>query len=153
MCKVQISDRVTPFKFIVDSVGLDLIDDNISFSGDILIEGEIIKGSQAFEIKGKIECQRQFTCDRCLTETTDKQLIEFDEELENIEDNIADLTEVIRDNILAAQPVKNLCKSDCKGLCPVCGQNLNEKECSCDTFIFDPRLDALKKFFNAESEE
>ena len=40
--------------------------------------------------------------------------------------------------------LSELCKSDCKGLCPVCGQNLNEGTCTCNTFVPDPRLAALE---------
>ncbi|MEE0776702.1 MAG: DUF177 domain-containing protein, partial [Bacillota bacterium] len=35
------------------------------------------------------------------------------------------------------------CREDCKGLCPSCGQNLNNKECSCDKSPIDPRLAVL----------
>ncbi len=31
-----------------------------------------------------------------------------------------------------------------QGLCPVCGQSRNDKECGCDTHVVDPRLAALK---------
>jgi uncharacterized protein len=37
-----------------------------------------------------------------------------------------------------------VCKEDCRGLCTKCGQNLNEKECGCDTSFVDPRLAVLK---------
>ncbi len=46
-------------------------------------------------------------------------------------DNILDLTELIRESILMALPIKPLCDDLCKGLCPHCGTNLNEAQCSC----------------------
>ena len=61
-------------------------------------------------------------------------------------DDLIDVTELLRDELLAGQPMKNLCKADCKGLCPVCGANLNDGECDCDKVIVDPRLAALKNF-------
>ena len=54
------------------------------------------------------------------------------------------LDDLVRDTLLVAEPLRELCKSDCKGLCPVCGQNLNEGQCDCDTFVPDPRLAALE---------
>ena len=39
------------------------------------------------------------------------------------------------------------CKEDCKGLCPVCGTNLNEKECGCDRTVADPRMAAIQDIF------
>jgi uncharacterized protein len=47
------------------------------------------------------------------------------------ERHILDLTEVIRQHILLAAPVKPLCRTDCAGLCPQCGANLNETTCHC----------------------
>ncbi|MDR2726718.1 MAG: DUF177 domain-containing protein, partial [Deltaproteobacteria bacterium] len=41
-------------------------------------------------------------------------------------------------------PVHPLCRSDCAGLCPVCGQNLNEKACACTREQGDPKLAALR---------
>lgn len=43
-----------------------------------------------------------------------------------------------------AMPVKPLCGDDCKGLCPHCGQNLNDGECSCEETPVDSRLAVLK---------
>lgn len=47
------------------------------------------------------------------------------------EDNHIDLVEVIRQNLISAIPMRPLCKEDCKGLCPFCGQDLNLKDCGC----------------------
>ncbi len=45
---------------------------------------------------------------------------------------VLDLTEAVRQYGLAVQPLQVLCRPDCKGLCPVCGQDLNRGPCSCD---------------------
>ncbi len=45
-------------------------------------------------------------------------------------------------------PMAPLCKPDCKGLCPVCGCDLNANSCSCDTKTVDPRLAVLKNLFD-----
>jgi len=46
-------------------------------------------------------------------------------------DNIFDLTELLRQDILVAVPIKTLCSDECKGLCPRCGKNLNDGPCDC----------------------
>jgi uncharacterized protein len=46
-------------------------------------------------------------------------------------DEIIDLTEGIREDIILRLPLKNLCSEDCKGLCPRCGKNLNDGPCGC----------------------
>lgn len=42
-------------------------------------------------------------------------------------------------------PISGLCREDCQGLCPTCGQNLNEGECQCPRGEIDPRLAVLQK--------
>ena len=56
-----------------------------------------------------------------------------------------DLAPVVREQVLLALPMDALCRDDCKGLCQVCGGNLNEKECGCDRHVPDPRWAGLKK--------
>jgi uncharacterized protein len=52
--------------------------------------------------------------------------------------------DVLREQVLLALPLKVTCRADCKGLCPQCGKNLNEEQCSCSTEVEDPRWAALK---------
>jgi len=113
---------------------------------DIKIVGEVEDAGKNFVVRGRIECQKNFTCDRCLTQATERQVHEFAEEFDKTAavDDLLDVTELLRDELLAGQPMKNLCKADCKGLCPVCGANLNDGDCGCDKHIVDPRLAALK---------
>jgi uncharacterized protein len=53
------------------------------------------------------------------------------------------LEDVLREQVLLSLPVRTLCKPDCKGLCPRCGQNRNNQACTCDMGPSDPRWDAL----------
>jgi len=55
------------------------------------------------------------------------------------------LEDVIKEQILLALPVKQTCRANCKGLCPYCGQNLNEGQCSCSAAVPDPRWNALQE--------
>lgn len=54
-----------------------------------------------------------------------------------------ELDDIIREEIILDTDMVTLCDENCKGLCPKCGQNLNEKECGCDTREIDPRLAKL----------
>jgi len=58
--------------------------------------------------------------------------------------HILDLTEVVRQDLLLAQPMSALCNPDCQGLCPNCGANLNEGPCNCQREEEDPRLAVLR---------
>ena len=116
------------------------------FIGDVKIFGEVEDIGRCFVVRGRIECRKTFTCDRCLTQATKNQVHEFEEEFDKaaVAEDLINVTELLRDELLAGQPMKNLCKADCKGLCPVCGANLNDGECGCKKFTIDPRLAALE---------
>ena len=60
--------------------------------------------------------------------------IEFDEEQLSGRIDVnheLDLTDVLEQYVISELPMKPLCRSDCQGLCQVCGDNLNEKQCNC----------------------
>jgi uncharacterized protein len=54
------------------------------------------------------------------------------------------LEDILREQILLALPLKITCREDCMGLCPQCGKNLNQEQCSCAAPVEDPRWEALK---------
>ena len=53
------------------------------------------------------------------------------------------LEDVLREQVLLSLPVRTLCKPDCKGLCPRCGENRNSTACTCEVGPEDPRWEAL----------
>jgi uncharacterized protein len=55
-----------------------------------------------------------------------------------------DLDPIIREQVLLALPMHAVCREDCRGLCGMCGQNLNEAACGCESRRVDPRLAVLK---------
>lgn len=54
------------------------------------------------------------------------------------------LEDVLREQVLLAVPVKAVCGEACRGLCPQCGQNLNQGQCGCVVAESDPRWQALQ---------
>ena len=64
--------------------------------------------------------------------------------------DLLDIEDMVRDTLLAAQSLSNICKPDCKGLCPKCGHNLNEGDCGCDRFVPDPRMAALQQLLKKD---
>ena len=101
-----------------------------------------------------------FVCDRCACEFER----DFDRKYEHIlvlqlsdesgDDYIEvpeyqiELDRIVREDIILDLPSKLLCGDDCKGLCPICGRNLNEGDCGCLRAEADPRLAALSEFFS-----
>ncbi len=57
---------------------------------------------------------------------------------------VIDLDPIVREQLLLALPSYPVCRDSCKGLCPVCGANLNDRDCGCDRHVPDPRWAALK---------
>ena len=103
------------------------------------------------------------TCDRCLEEASFDLAAEVDEyylfkapsETESLgededdvdfslvgSDHTIDLTEALASAVMMDTPFVVLCKPDCKGLCPVCGENLNERDCGHATQIEEERLES-----------
>ena len=95
-------------------------------------------------------------CVRCLTSFQQTLNIDFtelyafsqrfvtDSGLLMPETGIIDLAPVLREYILLEIPISPLCRPDCKGLCPICGNNLNEGTCNHEEDSVDPRLASLK---------
>lgn len=124
-------------------------------------------GKEKARAEGKVSLKLQAQCDRCLTEVPVSLELSFDRivtspEAAAEEEEIDDLSFMegyylnvetfVYNEILGNWPAKILCKEDCKGICPKCGQNLNLKDCGCDTFVPDPRMAALQDIFNASKE-
>lgn len=130
------------------------------FKNNITVLLEIDKQHDALYIKQKIQTTGEFLCDRCvepcqadvtsedrIVYTSDREMIKYDDELRYLstEQHEIDITDDVREALLLAIPVKNLCRDDCKGICSHCGVNLNHGACDCHLTQSDPRWDTLKK--------
>ena len=120
---------------------------------------------QDIRVKGKLATSVEVPCARCLEPVVQQVERGFDllfrpvgidsghEEL-SITDAEAEigyyegegllLEDTLREQVLLALPLKTICREDCRGLCPHCGTNLNEIQCSCLDELEDPRWSALK---------
>lgn len=59
-----------------------------------------------------------------------------------------DIAPQVWDTLILSLPTDVLCRDDCRGLCPVCGINLNRESCDCSRNGADPRLDILRHIKN-----
>ncbi len=71
----------------------------------------------------------------------------FREDLEEgfAADLVIDLAEITREQVFLALPMKNVCREECAGLCPVCGMNLNRETCECRPVVGHPGFSRLKE--------
>lgn len=124
------------------------------------IHGVIRNFGGTIELDAKAHTRLKMICDRCASEferDIDFNISESFKEAENgdvdgedlnpdityFTGDTIDLDEWVYTDLILSLPGKCLCSDDCKGLCPTCGTNLNEGECSCDTRPSDPRFDVL----------
>ena len=116
----------------------------------------VTRTAQGLLLQVKMSAQTTSECARCLEpfeytldiETTDLYVFSpvsaSEADLVLPEDSIIDLGPIVRDEMLLSIPIKPICRTDCRGLCPLCGNNQNEQECDHQEDEIDPRLDALK---------
>ena len=102
-------------------------------------------------------------CDRCLEDVkrefelncvkhvdvglSDAELTEELDESNFIDGYHLDVDKLLFHEILSSWPTKVLCREDCKGLCNVCGQNLNTGSCNCEDTGLDPRMSVVRDLF------
>lgn len=111
---------------------LDLDTELIKFRSPVKIKAEISKITNAVTVHLALEALMYANCSRCLNEFEAglKKKIELNYPVDKSVLSI-DLNPGIREEIILDFPIKPLCNTDCKGLCPKCGKNLNEGGCSC----------------------
>lgn len=126
-------------------------------------------------VTGELDTVVELNCNRCLEPFDQPITIEVEEEFYPLVDlqtgaflpqgevvdeatlidekNIIDLSEVARQSLLLSLPSLPVCREDCKGICPQCGQNLNEATCDCPTESVDPRWEALRRLLDQSEDE
>lgn len=121
-----------------------ILPEGYSLKGPVAIKGRVFNRAGIVTLEFSLKAPMTLVCDRCLYEF--ENVFEYDfshilvtglsnedesEEYILCKDNVLDLDELAISDLLLQLPSKILCKEDCKGLCFVCGQNLNEATCEC----------------------
>ena len=134
------------------------VNDINAVKGDVTLtrtkSGLMVKGEMTASVRG--------ICSRCLKLIDYEVSYDFEEEAlpstitseglspkaqsDNLtidENQILDLSEVIQQYALLTMPIKPLCRPDCAGICPRCGQDLNQTACQCPPNAHDQRWSKL----------
>ena len=107
-------------------------DINVSYFAD---EDNVI------HMKVEVRIPFEFICDACGSTFKKNLYLLIDEKVKEFEsdeffsydgNNEVEIDEIVNEIILSAFPQKVLCKPDCKGLCLICGKNLNHETCDCN---------------------
>ncbi len=141
------------FPFDIDKIHLAPDLDLVNLTG----VARITRTPQGLPVQVKMRANVISQCVRCLSEFKQPLEIDFTElyafsrksvtasDLLLPEDAHIDLTPLVREYMLVAIPISPLCRPDCKGLCPICGENQNITTCHHDSEDIDPRLSVLKE--------
>ena len=135
-----------------DMPPISFMGEEFNFSEPFKAKGMILNNSKALELDMTVSGRASVHCARCgkplvvnISFPVRETLMREGEEGPEDDDIILysgreiELDDVIVSNFLMNVPVKYLCKEDCKGLCSVCGADLNEGDCGCDKDVMDPR--------------
>jgi uncharacterized protein len=133
------------------------------------VRGEVERNGREIEFRGQVSTEIEVPCNRCLKtvalpintafharfvpavswgSSPEHELGEDDLKLSVFEGDAIELRDLAREEILLAIPGHVLCCEDCKGLCPVCGGDLNAVDCKCAEQQVDSRWAALKDLRN-----
>ena len=138
--------------------------------GDLKLELWLESSPDGIWVKGGVKGNVTMECTRCLDEyrqeldigvdefyrrpglavVTDEgrrlppgaEISEEDEYV--IAEGVIDLNLLVNDAVMLSLPIRHLCAEDCRGLCQVCGINLNSGDCGCIRETIDPRLEVLR---------
>lgn len=159
--EIRLEDFTTPLikrveDFSAETVNIWLIEHNgFRSSGDIHIDASFSRSNVQVLMQAKMTGQIIGVCSRCLedalinidTDITIMFLPNYQErrykedekielrgeelDVEYYKGNRIEVDYLFREELLLAIPFSPLCSEECKGLCPVCGGNLNKVECTC----------------------
>ena len=133
---------------------------------EVTATAELLDGQ--IRVEGHLETKIELVCARCLEPVVEEVSRSFDlfyaplpkdQDTRHKEDRLRDDDTGIgfdggdglwlavggAEQVLLALPLKVICQSDCKGLCPNCGANLNHERCRCETHATDPRMAPLAR--------
>lgn len=114
----------------VDPAGMELDTQVLRFPRPLRVTATFHRERQTVLAAVRVEGDTERTCGRCLEPYAGPYDNAFDLDYEVREDPFLDITDDVRQEILLSCPIRFLCKEDCRGLCPRCGTNLNERRCA-----------------------
>ena len=146
---------------------VEFFDPKLRQTGPLKAAGkvELVTGSLGeIRVKGHLAVSMEADCDRCLEPAqcpvdSDFELYyrpvaegygeevaidQSEAEMGFYEGDGVELKDALREYVLLALPMQRVCNDNCKGICPVCGQSRNQKDCGCHTEAVDDRWAALK---------
>ena len=119
------------------AVPVELDMDLGKLAGAVDVDAHLVRTGAGFEVTGEAAAQLDLQCHRCLTPISDELTVVLDDLVTDdpedgqptVEGDRIDLLPIVRDAVGLAMPLRPICRVDCQGLCPVCGNDLNSDPC------------------------
>lgn len=163
---IKNGDGLMPLDCNIDLTDLDFMGEEFKFLAPLKLVGKIVNNSKNLEIRAEVSGGMLVHCARCAKPfeakvefPVNEVLVRGDEDSVTDPDVIIfsgyelDLTDIVVNNFLMNVPGRYLCREDCRGLCPVCGCDLNESSCDCSSEAIDPRWEALAEIIKDTTTE
>lgn len=114
-----------------------------TFLSPVSVKGKVVNRAGVVTLSYSVCFTLKALCDRCLCEFERQYNYDFEhilvrslntdnDEYIVTESDCLDLDDLAVMDILLQLPTKILCREDCKGLCPICGTDLNYNDCTCN---------------------
>ena len=144
-------------------------DDQYRVKDTVTLDLEVRKDGAKVRLVGRLDAALELGCSRCLepfplvvgvdvdllylpvsdnTTAGEVRIEESDLRVAFYRGDQIDLGQLMHEQFQLALPMKPLCRTDCRGLCAVCGGNRNTTACQCVARWDDPRLAVLKGLLN-----
>jgi uncharacterized protein len=133
ICVNEITSQGLDVEKDIDSrdLGLELLE--VQYPSGVRVKAHLERAKDIVQAQVFIKVRQVISCSRCLEqfECVFEKNANFVYKLDK--QHVLDFSDDIRDTIILEYPIKQLCKTDCKGLCQVCGSDLNKGACACKT--------------------
>ena len=161
--------KAAEFAMDAESCGISTGDADCRFTAPVSVNAELTNVKGMIRVKGAVATSYETYCARCLktiaceiSKPFENEYVQYgslgevtaeDAEVFEYSDKEIDISLAIREAVLLEIPFRHLCSEGCLSLCPTCGKDLNEGECSCAQPEGDIRFEALRALYKDEGDE
>lgn len=127
----RVPEEGTTMEATYDPAALDMERDDTHLASPIHVNSFVWKQQDELFVRAVIDCELKMLCARCLMEFTTNVNKEALLTYHVAKLNWVDITDNVRQEVMLDYPMIPVCSAACKGLCPQCGQDLNQGACNC----------------------
>jgi len=172
--KVALKDLTRKTLKIREEFPTSLIGEGISLLKPVRADLKLNRSGDKVSVRGTVGTVVRLSCSRCLEDfsydiDTDVDILHqplkkgIHEEVEELRaddfrvaaysEPVLNVDEDVKEAIHLAIPMKPLCREECQGLCPRCGQNLNTRRCDCITHSMEKKFSEMGKLLEGKDEQ